>query len=222
VATTARTAEQIRQDVVAELAGEPRVQPNEIGVSVSDGVVTLTGAVDSFTKRWAAEAAAYRVRGVRAVADDVRVRLPGSSERTDAEIAESAARALEWGAFVSPERVQVAVSKGRVTLSGEVAYAFQRDDAGRVVGRLTGVRAVTNLVTVRPPVFSPSGLRRAIEDALVRKPELDAQRIAVDVEGGRVILRGTVRSRAEKQEAERVARSTPGVTAVENGVAVRP
>ena len=150
VATEIRTDAQIQTDVLAELRWEPRVQPNEIGVSVKDGVVTLTGVVDSYSKRWAAEEAAHRVRGVKAVANDIEIRLPSSAERTDTDIAAAAVRALEWDALIPTEKLDVTVSKGWVTLRGEVEWQFQKEDAERVVRRLSGVRGVTNLITVKP------------------------------------------------------------------------
>src|SRR5467141_554829 len=122
LATETRTDTQIQSDVMAELKWEPRVMPNEIGVAVNDGVVTLTGWVDSYAKRWGAEEAAYRVRGVKAVANDVEVRLPGSSERTDSDIAAAAVRALQWDNLVPADRINVTVSKGWVTLKGEVEW----------------------------------------------------------------------------------------------------
>src|SRR5216683_7674431 len=146
MATEVRRDEQIQQDVLAELKWEPRVSPNEIGVVVKDGVVALTGWVDSYTKRWAAEEATHRVRGVKAVANDIEVRLPGASERTDADIAAAAVRALEWDAFVPSGQVDVTVSKGWVTLKGEVEWQYQKQDADRVIRRLSGVKGVTNLI----------------------------------------------------------------------------
>jgi len=209
--------EEIQKNVLAELKWDARVQPNEIGVVVKDGVVTLTGWVDSYTKRWAAEEAAHRVRGVKAVANEVEVRLPSVSERTDADIAAAAARALEWDAFIPLDRLDVTVAKGWVTLKGEVEWQYQKGDAERVVRRLTGVKGVTNLITVKPRI-TPSELKQKIEQALVRSAETDAQRITVEVEGTKVILKGTVRSWAEREEAARVAWLAPGVTSVENRI----
>jgi len=216
-ATLIRTDQELQKDVLAELKWDAQIQPNEIGVSVKDGVVTLTGWVDSYLKKWSAEDAAHKVAGVKAVANDIEIKL--ATERTDPDIAEAAVHALEWDAFVPSGKVQVTVSKGWVTLKGEVEWQYQKQDAERVVRRLTGVKGVTNLITVKPRVTT-SELRKKIEDALVRNAELDANKITVEVQGSKAVLKGTVRAWAEKEEAARVAWSAPGITSVENLITV--
>ncbi len=217
VATYTRTDEEIQKDVLAELKWDAQVQPNEIGVSVKDGIVTLTGWVDSYLKKWNAEEAAHKVAGVKAVANDIEIRL--ATERTDADIAAAAVRALEWDAFVPSSQVHVTVSKGWVTLKGEVEWQYQKQDAERVVRRLLGVKGVTNLIGVKPRV-TPTDLKRKIEDALLRNAKFDASRISVEVQGSKAILKGTVRSWAEREEAEREAWSAPGIIEVDNRITV--
>jgi osmotically-inducible protein OsmY len=217
--TVARTDAQIQAEVLAELKWEPRVSPNEIGVIVKDGVVTLTGGVDSYTKRWAAEDAAHRVRGVKAVANDIEVRLSSTAERTDTDLAQAVVRALEWDAFVPVEKLDVTVSKGWVTLKGEVEWQYQKADAERVTRRIQGVKGVSNLIVVKPRA-TPDEVKKKIEQALLRSAEIDAKNITVEVDGSKVILKGTVRSWAEKQEAERQAWSAPGITSVDNRITI--
>jgi osmotically-inducible protein OsmY len=219
MATNIRTDEDIRAEVIQELEWDPRVQANEIGVAVKDGIVTLTGWVDSYLKKVAAEEAALRVPSVKAVANDIEVRLPAFPERTDADIAATVLNALRWDAAIPADKVNVTVSQGWVTLKGEVDYYFQKIDAEHATRRIAGVKGVTNLITVKPHPL-PSDLKQSIEKALVRNAETDAKRITLEVQGSKVILRGTVRSYAEKQAAEETAWSAPGVTEVDNQIVV--
>jgi osmotically-inducible protein OsmY len=211
-----RTNEEIQTDVLEELQWDTRVQPNEIVVAVKDGIITLTGWVDLYLKKIAAQEAARRVRGVKAVVNDIEVRLPSSAERTDADLAASVLNVLRWDAAIPTGTLDVTVSQGWVTLKGEVDHGFQKRAALRAICRLSGVKGINNLMVVKPRVL-PSDLKQQIERALLRNAETDARNITVEMEGGRVILRGTVRSYAEKQAAEESACwSAPGVTEVDN------
>jgi len=220
MAISTRTDEEIQTDVPEELKWDAHVQPNEIGVVVKDGIVTLTGWVDSYLKKMAAQEAAHRVRGVKAVANDIEVRLPGFAERTDTDLAAAVLNALRWDAAIPAGKVDVTVSQGWVTLKGEVEHAFQVRDAERAVRRHAGAKGVSNLIVVNRSHVLPTDLKQQIERALVRNAETDARRITVEMEGGKVILRGTVRSSAEKQAAEETAWSAPGVSEVENSIVI--
>ncbi|PZQ77828.1 MAG: ornithine aminotransferase [Variovorax paradoxus] len=219
IATTLRSDADIQTEVLAELKWEPRVQAPEIGVAVKEGVVTLTGWVDSYTKRWAAEDAAHRVRGVKAVANDIEVRLGTGGERPDAEIAAAAARALEWDALLVPERIDVTVSKGWITLRGTVNWHYKKQEAERAVRNLAGVKGVSNLIEVKSKM-QPAEIKKQVEQALVRTAQTDAEHISVEVNDGRVTLKGTVRAWVERQEAERAAWRAPGVVSVDNRITV--
>jgi len=216
-ATMVHTDQEIQTDVLAELRWDHSVQANEIGVAVKNGVVTLTGTVDTYLKKWRAEEAAHRVSGVTAVANDITVRTIG--ERTDADIAAAAVYALKWNASVPAEKIQVTVDKGWVTLNGEVEWQYQREEAERAVRSLWGAKGVSNLIVVKPHA-SPTDLKKKIEDALVRSASIDANNITVEVQGSKAILKGKVRSWAEKQEAERTAWLAPGVTSVDDQIKV--
>jgi len=216
-ATSVHTDQAIQTEVLAELRWDPSIQASEIGVAVKDGVVTLTGTVDTYFMKWRAEEAAHRVSGVIGVANDITVSTIG--ERTDADIAAVAVHALKWNASVPADQIKVTVDKGWVTVKGEVEWQYQRQEVERVIRRLWGVKGVSNLITLKP-LASPTDLKKKIEDALVRTAEVDANNISVEVQGSKAILKGKVHSWAEKREAERTAWLAPGITSVDNQVKV--
>lgn len=214
-----KTDMQLHKDVLEELRWDPRVKEAEIAVSAKGSVVTLTGSVETYAQKYAAERAVERVAGVRAVADDLHVRPAGSLLRTDTDIAHSVINALKWDIEVPDDRITVKVDSGWVTLKGEVDWNFQKSAAERSVRYLGGVKGISNLIDVKP-MATPVEVKSKIEAALKRNAELDAKLIDVETTGGKVILKGSVRSWAERQDAERAAWGAPGVKEVDDRLVV--
>ena len=210
---------QLRMDVQDELQWEPGLDPGAIGVAVKDGVVMLSGYVDSYAEKRAAEQAAKRVSGVRGIAEEIEVRLPSSSERSDLDIARAAANQIEWDVCLPKDRIKVTVQKGWLTLEGEVDLEYRKENAENAVRHLIGLRGISNLITVKPTV-SPTEVKTKIEAALQRNAALDAKRITVTGSGAKVTLSGKVRSWTERDEAARAAWAAPGVLQVENLITV--
>lgn len=211
---------QLRDDVLAELKWDTRIQPTEIGVEVKNGVVTLSGTVDSWGKRIAAKEATHRVSGVLDVANDIVVHTAATPGRTDAQVAEQARRALEWDVFVPHEKIHTTVSKGILTLEGEVATASQRNDAERAVRNLAGVLAVVNQIKVKTSIQSEQ-VQEAITNALHRHATREAERIHVDVDAGNVKVTGKVDSWGEREAVLGAVWGTRGVRAVDDRLAVQ-
>jgi osmotically-inducible protein OsmY len=211
--------------VMDELIWEPSIDAAHIGVSVNNGVVTLSGFVDSYLAAAAAEHAASRVHGVKAIAEEIEVRLPNDQKHADDEIAQRAVRILSWDIEVPEKLIQVKVSHGIVTLSGEVPYYFQKTAAESDVRRLGGVRGVINQLTVHHGAGSltePDVVRHKIEDALRRSADVEASHIGINVDGGKVTLSGHVRSWFERGVVRNAAWAAPGVTEVRDQLAIQP
>ena len=211
---------QLQQDVLSELKYEPSVDASEIGVTAKDGIVGLTGNVKNYAEKYAAVHAAERVAGVTAVTDEMKVDLPALHVRDDEDIARAAVNGLQWNVWVPADHTKVKVDSGWITLEGEVEYKYQQEEAEYAVRNLTGVKGVSNLITIKKPTVLSSEVKANIDQALRRAAEVDADCITVSVVRDRVTLNGTVSSWAERQAAEHAAWSAPGVNSVEDDLVI--
>jgi osmotically-inducible protein OsmY len=212
---------QLQQDVLDELDFEPSVNAAHIGVGANAGVVTLTGFVSSYGEKLAAERAAGRVKGVKAIAEEIEVRLPSDKKTADDEIARRAVDILRWRIGFPADRVSIKVEKGIVTLSGDVDWRFQKSEAEAAVHNLSGVAGVANLIRISPPV-PVTEVKETIRKALQRNAELDASLITVRTDGSKVLLGGKVHTWYERDIAERAAWSIPGVSDVRDHILIEP
>lgn len=214
-----KTDVEIKNDVLDELAWQPNIDETQIGVIVEKGVVTLTGTVDSYSKKLAAEKAVKGVKGVRAVAEDIEVKYGTEYKKTDKEIAKAAADAIKWNYSVPEDKVTIKVDNGWIYLNGEVQWGYQKDAAKNAVQNLLGVRGVTNSIALKQAI-EPFQIKERIKKALTRSAEIEAKNIDVIVDGHKVKLKGKVHSIAEKDEARKAAYFAPGVYEVENELEV--
>ena len=214
-----KTDTQLRDDIQAELAWAPDVKSTDIGVIVKDGVVTLTGHLAHYAEKYAIERAVQRVQGVKALAVELTVKLPFDNQRTDADIALAAERALEWNVLVPDGKIRPMAEKGWLTLTGEVEWEYQRSAAEIAVRNLMGVTGVSNLVKVKPKV-TPADVEKKIHEALSRQAEREANKLSITVDGSQVTLRGTVHSWTERDAVQGAAWATPGVSVVVNDLLV--
>lgn len=198
-----------------QLKWEPGLNAAEIGVAVKNGIVTLSGIVDTYSKKIAAEDAAKKIAGVKAVAEDIQVGMSPNFKKTDAEIADAVVFALRWHASIPNEKIKVKVEEGVVSLEGELEWDYQRKEAIRVVEKLAAVRRINNYIRLKP-YLKPENIKDKIEAAFTRSATIDSGKVAVVVDGSKVILHGSVRSMAEHDDAENAAWAAPGVTSVEN------
>ena len=212
---------QLKKDVEAELEWEPSVNATQVGVAVKDGVVTLSGHLDTFLEKHEAEKVVQRVTGVRAVAVEIEVKLAAGDARSDSEIAHAVETAFNWNSSVPAERIKVKVEKGWVTLSGEVDWEFQRAAAANLVRPMIGVVGVNNGVVLKPRT-TPDNIAKLIRNALTRQAEREAKGIEVNVNGSTAVLRGSVHSLAERLAAQGAAWSAPGITQVDNELHISP
>lgn len=210
-----KTDVQIQQDVIDQLKWEPALNAAEIGVSVKNGVVTLSGIVDTFYKKIMAEQAANKVMGVKAVAEGLQVGVSPAFHRTDAEIADFVVKALKWNTAVPDEKIKVKVEDGVVTLNGEVDWEYQRSMARTAIENIAGIRKINNFIAIKPKA-NPVDVKKKIMAAFHRSASLDADNISVQVSGSKVTLTGKVRSFAERADAGAAAWAAPGVTQVDN------
>jgi osmotically-inducible protein OsmY len=216
-----KTDVEIKKDVLDELRWQPEIDETQIGVIVEDGIVTLTGTLDSFSKKLAAERAVKKVAGVRGIAMDVHVLFGEAFKKIDSEIARAAADALKWNATIPEERITLKVEDGRVFLSGKLEWGYQKYAAINVLNHLQGVREVHAEELVVEPSIRVVDVRHKIERALERLADVDATSVDVDVHGDTVFLKGAVRSVIEKEAAEHAALRAPGVRKVINELKVR-